>query len=119
MVPAPVGHRMVHAKATVDGPEWYRSGDADDGDMLAIRASDTVDGAQWADPVRHGERAEASQPRVAVRRIRGIQLVACAHPFQRAGVVELLQQLEVVIAGNTEQMPNPSFLQAAKQEVSN
>ena len=35
MVPASVRHRVVHPKAPVDGPEWYRSRNRDDGDVFA------------------------------------------------------------------------------------
>ena len=56
VVIGPVGHSVVHPQATVDGPERYRSGDADDRDVLAIGAADTVDRAQGADTVRHQQR---------------------------------------------------------------
>jgi hypothetical protein len=42
---------------------------------------------------------------------------AVADPFQRASVFELLQQLEIVVAGNAEQMPDTSLLETAKQKV--
>jgi indolepyruvate decarboxylase len=35
------------------GPERYRSGDADDRDLLAVGAADAVDRAERADAVRH------------------------------------------------------------------
>src|SRR5262249_36023546 len=90
VVKAPVGHRVVHPQAAVNGPERYRSGDADDRDVLAIGAGDTVDRAQSADAVRREQCAQAVQPRIAVRRIGCVQLTACADPFQRARVLELL-----------------------------
>jgi hypothetical protein len=57
VVEAPVRHRMMHSQAAVDGPERYRSGDADDRDMLAVGAADPVDCAERADAVRHQKRA--------------------------------------------------------------
>src|SRR5262249_36991446 len=45
VVIVPVGHRVVHPQATVDGPEWYRSGDANDWDVFAIGSADTIDRA--------------------------------------------------------------------------
>src|SRR5262249_43013650 len=117
MVPVSVGHRVVHSQATIDGPERYRSGDADDRDVLAIGAADTVDRGERADAVRHEQRTEAVQPRITVRRIRRVQLTACANPFQRAGVLELLQQFKIVVAGNAEQVPDARLLETAKQEV--
>jgi hypothetical protein len=80
MVIAPVGHRMVHPEAAFYRPERYRSGDADDRDMLAVRAAHAIDRAERADAVRHQYRAQAVQPRIAVRRIGGIQLAARADP---------------------------------------
>src|SRR5215813_11415491 len=59
MVISPVGHRVVHPQATVDRPEWYRSGDANDRDVLAVGAADTVDRGERADAVRHEQRAKA------------------------------------------------------------
>src|SRR5215813_6732625 len=53
MVVAAISHRVVHPQAALDGPERYRSGDADDRDVLAVGAADTVDSAQGADAVRH------------------------------------------------------------------
>ena len=113
MVPGTISHRVVHPKATVDGPERYRSADANDRDVLAVGAGDTIDRAQGADAVRHQQRADAIQPRIAVRRVGGVQFVACADPFQRAGVLELLQQREVVVAGNAKQVPDPGLLKTA------
>jgi len=57
------------------------------------------------------------QPRVPVRRVGRVQLIAGADPFQGAGVFELLQQLEVEIAGDTEQVADACLFQAAKQEL--
>ena len=45
VVIGPVGHCVVHPETTVDRPERYRTSDADDRDMLAIGAADTVDRA--------------------------------------------------------------------------
>jgi hypothetical protein len=49
----PIGHCVMHPQATVDRPERYRSSNADDRDVLAIGAADTVDRAQRAHAVRH------------------------------------------------------------------
>jgi hypothetical protein len=40
-----------------------------------------------------------------------------AADFERARVLELLQQFEVVVAGNAEQMPDAGFVETAKQKV--
>jgi hypothetical protein len=45
VVVGPVGHCVMHPEATVDGPERYRSADANDRDVLAVGAGDTVDRA--------------------------------------------------------------------------
>src|SRR4029450_692442 len=118
MVPRPIGHRMVHPEAAVERLEWYRSGDADDGDVLAVGAADTVDGAQRADAVGHEQRAQSVPARIPLRPIRRVQFTACAAPWQDASVLELLQQLEVVVAGNAEQVTNAGLLETAKQEIS-
>ena len=81
VVIGPVGHCVVHPQATVDGPERYRSGDADDRDVLAVGAANTVDRAERADAVRHQYCAQAVQPRIAVCRIGSIQLTARADPL--------------------------------------
>jgi hypothetical protein len=80
VVVGPVGHCVMHPEATVDGPERYRSSDADDRDVLATGAADTVDRAQGADAVRHQHRTQAVQACIAVRRIGRVQLVACQIP---------------------------------------
>jgi hypothetical protein len=49
----------------------------------------------------------------AVRRIGRIQLAALADPLQRASVLELLQQFEIVVAGNAKQVPDAGLLEAA------
>src|SRR5262249_25275593 len=97
--------------------ERYRSADADNRDVLAVGAGDTVDRTQGANAVRHKQRAQAVQPGIAVRRIGRVELTACADPLQRPGVLELLQKREVVVAGNAEQVPDAGLLEAAKQEV--
>jgi hypothetical protein len=118
MVLSPVGQRIVHLEATLNGPKRYRACDADDWNVLAVGAADTVDSAQSAHAVGYEQRAQAVQARIAVRRIGRVQLTAGTDSFQRASVPEQLQQRKVVIAGNTEQVPNTGFLQAAKQKVS-
>src|SRR5262249_8982801 len=40
-----------------------------------------------------------------------------ANPFQCACVLEPLQQLKIVVAGNAEQVPDAGLLETAKQEV--
>jgi hypothetical protein len=87
VVIAPIGYCEVHPQATVDGSQRYRSGDADDRHVLAVGAADTVDRAQGADAICHQQRAQAVQPRIAVRRIGRVQLTACADPFQGASVL--------------------------------
>jgi hypothetical protein len=37
----------------------------------------------------------------------------CPDPFQRARFLELLQQLEIVISGNAEQVPDAGLLETA------
>src|SRR5262249_142546 len=95
----------------------YRSRDADDRDVLAVGAAHTVDRAERADAVGHQKRAQAVEPCIAVRRIGRVQLAARADPLQRATVLELLQQFEVVVAGNAEQVADAGLLESAKQEI--
>jgi hypothetical protein len=117
VVKTPVGHCVVHPEATVDGPERYRSRDANDRDMLAVRAADAVDGAERTDAVGNQERAQTVQPRITIRRVGRVQLAAVADSFQRTRVLELLQELEIVVAWNAEQVPDAGFLETAKQKV--
>src|ERR1700733_14264349 len=85
--------------------------------MLAIRAANTVYGAERADAVRHQKRAQTIQPRIAICGIGRVQLTAIADPFQHTRVLELLQQLEIVVARDAEQVTHAGFLETAKQEV--
>jgi len=48
-----------------------------------------------------------------------VELVAISNPGGFTSVLELLHQSEVVIARHTEEVPNTSLVQAAKQKVSN
>jgi hypothetical protein len=43
VVIGPIGHRVMQSEATLDGPERYRSSDADDQNVVAIGAGDTID----------------------------------------------------------------------------
>src|SRR5262245_5315517 len=113
MVPAAVSHRVVHPETTVDRPEWYRSRDGDDGDVLAAGAGDPVDRAPLADTVGHEQRTQAIQACITIRRVGRVQLTACADPFKRARILELLQQFEVVVAGNAEQVSDAGLFQSA------
>jgi hypothetical protein len=85
--------------------------------MLAVGAANTVNRAEGAYAVRHRERAQAVQPRIAVRRIRRVEFTARADQFQRASVLKLLQQLEIVVAGNAEHVSDACLLETTKQEI--
>src|SRR5215472_7346005 len=85
--------------------------------MLAIGAGHPVDRAQRAHAVRHDECRDAVEPRVAVRSVRGVQLVTCAYPLERAGVFHLLQQHEVEVARHAERMVDAGLPKSPEEKL--
>ena len=86
--------------------------------MLAVRTGNAVDRAKSSDTVCHNHRADAVDSRIRIGRLGGIELVAVSNPGRLTQVFELLHEFEVVIAGNTKDVANTSFLKAAEQKVS-
>src|SRR5262249_934076 len=95
---------------------WKGSTDQDHGNVLAVGTGDAVDRAKSSDTVRHNQRADAVDSRIRIGRVGGIELVAISNPSWFTPVFELLHEFQVVIAGNTKDVPNTNFLQAAKQK---
>src|SRR5215469_14237130 len=87
--------------------------------MLAECAGDAVDRTESSDTMRNHHRADAVDSRISIRRVGGVEFVAISDPGRLAKVFELLHEFKVVIARHTENVPNASFLKAAKQKVSN
>ena len=85
--------------------------------MLAVGAGDTVDGAPCPDPVRHDESRDAAQPRVPIRCVGGVQLVAVADPHELVAVLHLQEELKIEVAGDPEQVRDTRLPQAPQQEV--
>src|SRR5215467_13148363 len=61
----------------------------------------------------------AVDSRIRIGGVGSIELVAISNPSRFTAVFELLHELQVVIAGDTKDVANTSFLKAAKQKVSN
>ena len=109
--------RMVQSQVALDRLSRDRTADTDDGDVLAESARDAVHGAQRSDSVRDHEGRDAVHPRVAVGRVRCVQLVAVANPGWATSVRQLLQELQVEVAGHPEDMTNSDFLESPQQEL--
>jgi hypothetical protein len=107
----------VHQISTLYGSQWNGTGNADHGNMFAVGACDAVDRAERADTVRHNQGTKAVDSRIRIGRVGRVEFVAISNPGRFTAVLELLHELEIVIARHAEDVPNTSFLQAAKQKV--
>ena len=68
--------------------------------------------------MRHCHYTDAVDSRIRIRPVGGVELAAVSNPARPTTVLQLLYEFEVVIAGNTKEVANTNFLQAAKQKVS-
>src|SRR5262249_17979039 len=114
-----IGERVMHQISTLNGSQWKRSRNQNDRNMFAVRAGDAIDRAEGPDTVGHNQRANAVDSRISIGRIGRVELVAVSNPGGLTAVFELLHEFEVVVAGNTKDVPNTGFVQAAKQKKSN
>ena len=62
--------------------------------------------------------AQAVNSSITVGGIGAVELVASADPGRLAAIFQLLHELQVVIAGNTEDVPDACLMKAAEQKVS-
>jgi hypothetical protein len=67
--------------------------------------------------VGHDQAGDAVDAGIAVRGVRGVQLVAGADPGQHVAVLELLHELEVEVPRHAEQLVDARLPQLAQQEV--
>src|SRR5215469_3623902 len=109
----------MHKVSTLNGSQWKGATNADDGYVFAVCTGDAVDRAKSSDTVRYTECAEAVDSCIRIGRVGCVELIAISDPDRFTPVLELLHESEIVIAWHTEDVPNTSFLQAAKQKVSN
>jgi hypothetical protein len=73
--------------------------------------------AKSSDTVRHNQRANSVDSCIRIGSVGCVELVAIANPGRFTPVLQLLHEFEIVIARHTKDVPNTSFLQAAKQKV--
>ncbi len=79
--------------------------DVEDGDAFRQAAGDAVERGELAHAKRRDEHREAgARARVPVRRVGGVELVGVADPFQLAVRLEVVEELEVVVARHAEDL---------------
>ena len=78
------------------------SDDADQRQVLAVRAGDGVEHAKAANGERHDARADATRPGVAVGGVPGVQLVAAADVGEARLGDEVVEEGEVEVTGDGE-----------------
>src|SRR5215475_3547971 len=109
----------MHQISTLNRSQWEGARNHNHGNMLAVCTSDAVDRAQSSDTVRHTHRTDAVNSCIRISRVGRIELIAVSNPRRFTAVFQLLHEFEVIVAGNTKDVPHASFLQAAKQKISN
>ena len=113
----PVGERVVHQIAMLDGPHGRRATDAYDRHMLAIGTSDAVDRAECADAVGDHQGTQPMEPCVAIGGIGGVQLITGADPGWIAALRYLLHELQIVVTRNAEEVLDARLVQPPEHEI--
>ena len=80
---------------------------------------DPVDGGKLADAVGRGEQRRATDARVAIRAIRGIQLVGANNPLEARNLLGGVIDGECVIAGNAKNLVDSELGQASEGVLGN
>jgi hypothetical protein len=89
--------------------------DADDGEVLAVRAGDGVEHAEPTDGERDGAGADAPRPRVPVGGVPGVEFVAAADEGQARLGDEVVEQGEVEVPRDGEDVGGADLHEAARQ----
>ncbi len=120
--PAEVPVLAVH-QGVVHGPAGRgdlgggHPGDGDDRHPFGVCAGHAVDGRQFADAEGGDEGGGAAQPGVAVGGVGGVQLVAGTDPGEAGEGGHLIEEAEVVVAGDAEEVFDVQLAQPAEQIV--
>jgi hypothetical protein len=109
MLVVTVTERVMHWRPGALCGRGRRANDMDDRHVLGVRARDPVDRAELPHAVRGQQRSGTVDAGVAVRRVRGVELVGIADPGQLLTVKNMVQERQVVVARNTEHMPDADF----------
>src|SRR5215471_15386727 len=104
----------MHKVSTLNGSQWKGATNQDHGYVFAVCTGDAVDRAKSSDTIGHTQGAEAVDSCIGIGRIGCVKLVAISNPGWCTPVLQLLHELEIVIARHTEDVPNTRFLKAAK-----
>jgi hypothetical protein len=84
---------------------------ANDGEILAVRAGDGIDHAQASHGERHGAGPDAVGARVPVSSVARIQLVAASNELKPRLRQQVVEQDEVEVAGHGKNVAHPNFHQ--------
>lgn len=117
VVSSPIGKGVVHHQTALGGSERRRAADADYGNVLAAGARDAVEGAQGPDTVGDDEDGQPVQPCVAVGGISGVEFIASPDPGQRAVLLQLLREHQVVITGNTKKVRHAGLTDTPEEKL--
>jgi hypothetical protein len=82
--------------------------------VLCVTAGDRVDRAEFTHSVRGAQRRGAAQPRISVRGIAGVELVAASDPVDAGVVDDRVLHRKSEIPRHAEDRINPDVFETAQ-----
>ena len=119
MLEVAVAERVMHHPSGALGVLRRRADDVHHGHMLGVTAGDRVGRRQLADPERGHQRRHAAQAAVTVRGITGVEFIGAADPADPGMGKDVIEELQLVIAGHAEYLGNPKLSQPVQQVITN
>ena len=92
-----------------------RTNNVDDRHVLRVGPRDGVGGGELAHAEGSEECADAAQAGVSIGRISGVELVGVAHPTNLLVGHNVVEELEIEIAGNTESSVMPTSAKRSRR----
>ncbi len=109
MLEVAVAEGVVHDTAGALGILGRRADDVDHRDVLGVTAGNGIGRRQFADAEGGDQGGHTPQPAVAVGGVTGVELVGAADPVDLRVSQDVVEKLQLIVAGNAEDLGHPEF----------